>query len=53
MKKPLIKVEALRENGIVVVTKHKDGEPMVQKTFTIRHHEPVKAAIKRAIKEVL
>lgn len=53
MKKPLIKIEAVRENGIVVVTKHKDGEDPVQKTFFIRRREPVKTAIKRAIKDVL
>lgn len=53
MKKPLIKLEAVRENGVVIVTTHKDGEVPVQKTFLIRHREPVKTAIKRAIKEVL
>lgn len=53
MNKPCVKIEAVRENGIVVVTTHKDGEVPVQKTFLIRHREPIKKAIKRAIAQTL
>ena len=51
--KPHIKIEAVCENSIIIVTWHADGEALVQKTFLRRHREPLKKAIQRAIKEAL